>query len=218
MNTSLPRIVVLVSGGGTNLQALIDAQAAGTLEGNLVGVISNRPGVGGLERAESAGIPGQVIRHRDYDSREAFDAALMEAIDAFRPDLVVLAGFMRILTDGFVQAYRGRLMNIHPSLLPAWPGLHTHRKVLEAGESEHGATVHFVTEQLDGGPRILQGRVPVEAGDDEDRLARRVGRQEHRIYPEAVRWFCQGRLRLRDGLAELDGHPLHEPIDIDRNP
>ena len=218
MNAHSPRIVVLISGGGTNLQALIDAEAAGSLDGTLAGVISNRPGVRGLERAEAAGIPSRVIRHRDHDGREAFDAVLMEAIDGFNPDLVVLAGFMRILTDGFVQHYRGRLLNIHPSLLPDWPGLHTHRKVLEAGQTEHGATVHFVTEELDGGPRIIRGCVPVKADDDEDRLAERVGKQERRIYPEAVRWFCQGRLLLANGLAELDGIPLHEPVDIDTNP
>lgn len=218
MNAHPPRIVALISGGGTNLQALIDARAAGSLDGTIVGVISNRPGVRGLERAEAAGIACRVISHRDHDGREAFDAALMEAIDGFRPDLVVLAGFMRILTDGFVQHYQGRLLNIHPSLLPAWPGLHTHRKALEAGDAEHGATVHFVTEELDGGPCVIRGRVPVYADDDEDSLAQRVGERERRIYPEAVHWFCQGRLRLDGGLAELDGAPLREPVDIDTNP
>ncbi|MGM0433540.1 MAG: phosphoribosylglycinamide formyltransferase [Pseudomonadota bacterium] len=215
MPDALPRIVVLISGGGSNLQALINAEAAGTLDGTIAGVISNRAGVKGLERAESAGIPTRVIPHRDHDSRESFDRALMAAIDDARPDLVVLAGFMRILTDAFVQHYQGRLLNIHPSLLPAWPGLHTHRKVLEAGEAEHGATVHFVTEELDGGPRIIQGRVPVHPEDDEDSLAGRVGTQERRIYPEAVRWFCQGRLRLAQGRAQLDRTPLDEPVDID---
>ncbi|WP_295718435.1 phosphoribosylglycinamide formyltransferase [uncultured Halovibrio sp.] len=215
MPDTLPRIVVLISGGGTNLQALIDAEAAGTLDGTIAGVISNRTGVKGLDRAENAGIPAQAIPHRDHDSRESFDQALMAAIDGFRPDLVVLAGFMRILTDAFVQHYQGRLLNIHPSLLPAWPGLHTHRKVLEAGEKEHGATVHFVTEELDGGPRIIQGRVRVHPDDNEDSLAGRVGVQERRIYPEAVRWFCQGRLRLVQGRAQLDGTPLDEPVDPD---
>ncbi|MGM0449999.1 MAG: phosphoribosylglycinamide formyltransferase [Pseudomonadota bacterium] len=218
METPLPRIVVLISGGGTNLQALIDTEAAGSLHGTIVGVISNRPGVRGLERAETAGIATRVINHKDHKGREGFDAALMEAIDGFQPDLVVLAGFMRILTDRFVQHYQGRLLNIHPSLLPAWPGLHTHRKVLEAGETEHGATVHFVTEELDGGPCVIQGRVPVQTDDDEDSLAQRVGTQERRIYPEAVRWFCQGRLRLAHGLAQLDGTLLHDPVDIDTNP
>ncbi|XOZ34722.1 phosphoribosylglycinamide formyltransferase [Halomonadaceae bacterium KBTZ08] len=212
-----PRIVVLISGGGTNLQALIDAEAAGSLDGTIVGVISNRSGVRGLERAQAADIPIQVIPHQDHEDRASFDAALMASIDAFSPDLVVLAGFMRILTDSFVQHYQGRLLNIHPSLLPAWPGLHTHRKVLEAGEREHGATVHFVTEELDGGPRILQGRVLVRADDDQDSLAERVGVQERRIYPQAVRWFCQERLRLANGRAELDGTPLHEPVDMDTN-
>lgn len=217
MPDPLPRIVVLISGGGTNLQALIDAESAGWLGGTVAGVISNRLGVRGLARAEAAGIPTRIIPQRDYDDRASFDAALMANIDVFSPDLVVLAGFMRILTDGFVQHYQGRLLNIHPSLLPAWPGLHTHRKVLEAGEAEHGATVHFVTEELDGGPPVLQGRVPVKADDDEDSLAERVGVQERRIYPQAVHWFCQGRLRLANGHAELDGSPLHEPVDLDTN-
>ena len=215
MPDALPRIVVLISGGGSNFQALIDAEAAGTLEGTIAGVVSNRAGVKGLKRAESAGIPAQVIPHRDHDSRDSFDRTLMAAIDGFSPDLVVLAGFMRILTDAFVQHYQGRLLNIHPSLLPAWPGLHTHRKVLEAGEAEHGATVHFVTEELDGGPPVIRGRVRVRPDDDEDSLAARVGVQERRIYPEAVRWFCQGRLCLTQGRAQLDGAPLDEPVDID---
>ncbi|MEQ6884507.1 phosphoribosylglycinamide formyltransferase [Salicola sp. Rm-C-2C1-2] len=218
MPNTLPRIVVLISGGGTNLQALIDAEAAGSLEGTIAGVISNRAGVKGLERAETAGIPTRVIPHREHSSRESFDGALMATIDGFSPDLVVLAGFMRILTDAFVQHYQGRLLNIHPSLLPAWPGLHTHRKVLEAGEAEHGATVHFVTEELDGGPRIIRGRVPVHTDDDEETLAGRVGAQERRIYLEAVRWFCQGRLRLANGETELDGTRLNEPVDRDKNP
>lgn len=218
MNAQPPRIAVLISGGGTNLQALIDAEAAGTLDGTIAAVISNRPDVRGLERAEEAGIPSRVISHREHADRASFDAALMEAIDSFSPDLVVLAGFMRILTDGFVQHYRGRLLNIHPSLLPDWPGLHTHRRVLEAGQAQHGATVHFVTEELDGGPPVIQGRVPVRADDDEDSLAHRVGSQERRIYPEAVRWFCRGRLRLVGSQVELDGTGLHDPIDIDTNP
>lgn len=218
MPSTPPRIVALISGGGTNLQALIDAEAAGSLDGTIAGVISNRASVKGLDRAVAAGIPTQVMPHREHDSRDSFDAAVMAAIDGFSPDLVVLAGFMRILTDAFVQHYQGRLLNIHPSLLPAWPGLHTHRKVLQAGEGEHGATVHFVTEELDGGPRIIRGRVPVHADDDEDTLAARVGVQERRIYPEAVRWFCQGRLRLVNGQTELDGTRLNEPVDRDTNP
>ncbi|TDT43072.1 phosphoribosylglycinamide formyltransferase-1 [Halospina denitrificans] len=215
MARTVPGIVVLVSGGGTNLQALIDAASKGQLGGSILAVISNKPGVGGLDRAARAGIETAVVNHRNYPERAAFDAALRETIDAYAPDLVVLAGFMRILTDSFVRHYRGRMLNIHPSLLPAYPGLHTHTRVLEAGDEEHGATVHFVTEELDGGPPVLQGRVPVLPTDTAETLAERVLGQEHRIYPQAVSWFCQGRLRLTASGAELDGTPLNEPMDID---
>ena len=217
MGDTVPRIVVLVSGGGTNLQALIDAAARGELGGSIVAVISNKPGAGGLDRAARAGIETGVVNHRDYPERAAFDDALRETIDGYDPDLVVLAGFMRILTDDFVRHYRGRMLNIHPSLLPAYPGLHTHRRVLESGDAEHGATVHFVTEELDGGPAVLQGRVPVHASHTPERIAERVVDQEHGIYPRTVRWYCEGRLRLADAGAELDGHPLNAPADVDSN-
>ena len=207
-------VVVLISGGGTNLQALIDAAAAGEPFA-VAGVISNRPGAGGLARAERAGIPTATVDHMAYDGREAFEAALAECIDHFAPGLVCLAGFMRILTPGFVTRYRGRMLNIHPSLLPLYRGLHTHQRAIDAGDAEHGATVHFVTEELDGGPRIVQARVPVHAEDTAEVLAARVLAQEHRIYPLAVRWFAEGRLRLGAHAAELDGRPLATPIRLE---
>jgi len=208
--TTRLRVVVLISGGGTNLQALIDHAAAGA-DFEICGVISNRPGVRGLERAETAGIPTRVVDHTAYPDREGFEKVLAGAVDAFGPGLVVLAGFMRILTAGFVSHYAGRMLNIHPSLLPAFQGLHTHRRALEAGVSEHGASVHFVTDELDGGPVIAQVRVPVLAGDDEDRLAARVLAREHELLPTVVSWFAAGRLALRDGGVWLDGAPLTAP-------
>jgi phosphoribosylglycinamide formyltransferase-1 len=198
------RIVVLISGNGSNLQAIIDA----SIDADIGCVISNRPDAFGLERARRAGIPTVTIDHRAFASREAFDAELMRAIDAQRPDLVVLAGFMRILTREFVTHYRGRLINIHPSLLPKYTGLHTHRRALEAGDSEHGATVHFVTEQLDGGPAIMQARIAIETTDTEQSLAERLLLQEHAIYPLVVRWFIEGRLQLDDNRVLLDGNEL----------
>jgi len=171
----------------------------------IAAVISNQPDAKGLEYAARREIATAVIDHRGFSSREAFDAALAAEIDAYAPDLVVLAGFMRILTEGFVRRFEGRLMNIHPSLLPAYPGLHTHRRALEQGVKVHGCTVHFVTAQLDHGPIIVQAAVPVLPGDDEDRLAERVLRQEHRIYPLAVRWFAEDRLSLEDGIVQVKG-------------
>ena len=209
-------VVVLISGSGSNLQALIDGAVNGTLPIRVVAVIANRGDAHGLERARRAGIPTQVLSHRDFGDRESFDAALMDLIDGFHPGLVVLAGFMRILTPGFVAHYPGRMLNIHPSLLPKYRGLHTHERALAAREREHGATVHFVTAELDGGPAILQARVPVAADDDASRLAARVLVQEHRLYPQVVRWFAQGRLELRpDGLPHLDGQALAEPLRLD---
>ncbi len=214
MNGPLP-LVVLVSGSGSNLQAIMDAIDAGELPARIRAVISNRPGVRALERAQRAGIATEVVDHTAYDSREAYDQALMAVIDRHRPALVVLAGFMRILTPDFVRHYRGRLLNIHPALLPRHKGLDTHRRALEAGDTEHGATVHFVTEELDGGPPIVQARVPVRPDDTPETLAARVLEKEHRIYPLAIRWFAEGRLRERDGRAVLDGHPLDEPLVVD---
>jgi phosphoribosylglycinamide formyltransferase-1 len=200
-------VVVLISGSGSNLQALIDSQGP-TNPMRIVAVISNRDDAYGLERARAAGIPTRVLSHRDYADREAFDSALVEAVDAYGPDLVVLAGFMRILTAGFVCHYRGRLLNIHPSLLPRHKGLDTHRRALEAGDPEHGCSVHFVTEELDGGPVALQAGVPIAPGESLDALVERVHQQEHLIYPLAVRWFAEGRLRLAEQGAMLDGQLL----------
>ncbi len=205
-------LVVLISGAGSNLQAFIDRIAAGRLQAEIRAVISNRAHAGGLQRARRAGIETAVLPHGDYSSRESYDQALMARIDAFQPGLVVLAGFMRILTPAFVQHYRGRLLNIHPSLLPAYRGLDTHQRVLAAGDTEHGASVHFVSEELDGGPVILQARVPVAGSDDADSLAHKVHQVEHRIYPLVVQWFAQGRLRLGEQGVELDGTPLQRPL------
>ncbi len=201
-------VVVLISGGGSNLQALIDRVGAGDIPARLAAVISNRADAYGLRRAEQAGIETVVLDHKTFDGREAFDAALIEAIDARGADLVVLAGFMRILTTDFVRHFEGRLLNIHPSLLPKHKGLHTHQRVLEAGETEHGCSVHFVTEELDGGPLVVQAVIPVRPDDTPESLAQRVHVQEHLIYPLAVRWFAEGRLRLGAAGAELDGEPL----------
>lgn len=202
------RVVVLISGSGTNLQALIDAERSGNMPYKIVAVISNRPAVQGLMRAEHGGVPALVLDHTQFDQREAFDAALRDLIDQYRPDLVVLAGFMRILTNDFTRHYEGRMLNIHPSLLPNYQGLHTHDRVLEAGDREHGVTVHFVTRELDGGPAAIQAKVPVYPNDDAKALAQRVQMQEHRIYPLAVQWFSEGRLTMKNGRALLDNEPL----------
>jgi phosphoribosylglycinamide formyltransferase-1 len=199
----MKNIVILISGRGSNMEALIAARDAGQLPVNIAAVISNRPDAAGLETAARAGIVAHYVDHKGFAERDQFDAALAECIDSFAPDLVVLAGFMRILTDGFVRHYAGRLMNIHPSLLPAFPGLHTHRRALEEGVRIHGCTVHFVTPALDHGPVVIQAAVPVIDGDDEAALAARVLRQEHRIYPQAVRWFAEGRLHLEGGCVRL---------------
>ncbi|AQZ33107.1 phosphoribosylglycinamide formyltransferase-1 [Pseudomonas sp. NFACC19-2] len=201
-------VVVLISGSGSNLQALIDSVAHDGNPARIAAVICNRAGAYGLERAKQAGIATELLDHKQFDGREAFDAALIQAIDAHQPDLVVLAGFMRILTPGFVQHYAGRLLNIHPSLLPKHKGLHTHQRAIEAGDSEHGCSVHFVTEELDGGPLVVQAVLPVMADDTAESLAHRVHQQEHQIYPLAVRWFAEGRLRLGAQGAMLDGQPL----------
>ena len=206
-------VVVLVSGSGSNLQALIDGVVDGYLPIDLRAVVSNEPDAFGLQRASAAGIEPRILNHREFDGREAYDRALMELIDGFSPGLVVLAGFMRILTPAFVGHYRGRLLNIHPSLLPRFRGLHTHQRVLDAGDSVHGASVHFVTEELDGGPVALQVRVPVLAGDDAGSLAARVLKHEHRIYPQVVRWFAEGRLRMGgSGDLILDDGVLAGPV------
>jgi len=175
-------------------------------------VISNRSAAQGLETAARAGIATHFVDHQAFAGREAFDAALAECIDGFAPDLVVLAGFMRILSEGFVRHYAGRLINIHPSLLPSFPGLHTHQRALDAGVRIHGCTVHFVTPALDHGPVIIQAAVPVLDSDDEATLAARILAQEHRIYPQAVRWFVEGRMRLEDGRVRLDADLLDSSV------
>lgn len=207
-NDSIARVVVLISGGGTNLQALIDAQESGELPIKICAVISNKDNVQGLERAEKHNIPAIVIDHNLFASREDFDTRLQEIIDAQAPNIVVLAGFMRILTEGFTKHYEGRMINIHPSLLPKYQGLHTHRRAIEAGESEHGATVHFVTAELDGGPPIVQARVTIDGTDDEHSLAFKVLQQEHKIFPWALKMLATGRVTMENGLAFFDKEPL----------
>ncbi len=195
----MKRLVILISGRGSNMEAILRAATAERWPAQIAAVISNKPGAGGLEVARAAGIATAVVHHRDYPDRAQFDQALAAEIDRFQPDLVVLAGFMRILTEGFVAHYAGRLINIHPSLLPSFPGLHTHRQAIDAGVKFHGATVHFVTAELDHGPIIAQAVVPVQDDDDEDTLAARVLEQEHRMYPRAVRDLLEGRRVLKDG-------------------
>ena len=207
-------IVILLSGRGSNMAALLNAVADGSLPVRVAAVISNRPEAPGLETAAAAGLATRIVDHKAFASREDYDAALSAAIDTFAPDLVVLAGFMRILSAAFVTHYAGRLINIHPSLLPAFTGLHTHQRALSAGVRLHGCTVHFVTPELDSGPIIVQAAVPVLDGDDESTLAARVLAQEHRIYPMAVRWFAEGRLRLVDDKVVLDAAQTGEPALI----
>ncbi|WP_116364875.1 phosphoribosylglycinamide formyltransferase [Parahaliea mediterranea] len=201
-------VAILISGRGSNMVAFIEAVAVGQLDANITLVLSNNPDAAGLARAREAGIATAVVNHRDYDSREAFDAAMVARLREAGAELVILAGFMRILTSVFITAFRGRLLNIHPSLLPKYPGLNTHQRALDAGDSEAGVTVHFVTEELDGGPPILQARVPIQRGDTADTLAARVIVEEHKIYPLAARWFVQGRLALSEQGAFLDGERL----------
>jgi phosphoribosylglycinamide formyltransferase-1 len=192
-------LVALISGRGSNMQALVDAGLP------VAAVISNRADAAGLEFAGSRNIPSAIVDHTRFASREAFDEALAREIDRHRPRLVALAGFMRVLTPGFVERYRERLLNIHPSLLPAFPGLHTHERALAAGVKLHGCTVHFVTPQLDSGPIVIQAAVPVRPGDRAGELAARVLCQEHVIYPRAARWFLDDRLVIRDGVVRVKG-------------
>lgn len=208
-------VVALISGRGSNLQAIVDGATAGELPVNMAAVISNRPGAAGLQRARRAGIEAIALDHKAFADRAAFDAALRETIERYQPDLIVLAGFMRILTDAFVEHYQGRMLNIHPSLLPKFRGLDTHARALVAGEREHGASVHFVTAGLDEGPVVVQAAVPVHPDDDADTLAARVLVQEHRIYPLAIRWFAEGRLKLQNNQVFLDGKPLTVPYRLE---
>jgi phosphoribosylglycinamide formyltransferase-1 len=215
LNSGRPRqpIVILISGRGGNMRALIEQSRAGALY-TVSQVFSDKPDAAGLEVARDLGVPAQALSAANTADRAAYDRVLAAAIRDCSPSLIVLAGFMRILSAQFVRSFAGKILNIHPSLLPKFPGLHTHRRALEAHEAEHGATVHFVTERLDGGPPIIQARVAVAANDDEATLAARVQAQEHRIYPLAVRWFCEGRLRYDAGCAWLDGRLLREPVQF----
>lgn len=205
-------IVVLVSGTGSNLRAIAERANSGVLPVSIRAVISDRAEAAGLAWAASAGIATVALRPGDFPDRATYDRALADRVASFDPGLVVLAGFMRILGDEFVDRFAGRLVNIHPSLLPKHRGLHTHRRALAAGDREHGASVHFVTRELDGGPVVLQSRVPVRDDDDEATLAARVLAEEHVIYPECIGWYASGRLALRDGTVFLDGQPLHAPV------
>lgn len=198
------RIIVLVSGNGSNLQAIINACQNNLINGKIVAVISNKPDVYSLIRAKQANIPSHVINHKEFAIREAFDHQLQLQIEQYQPDLIVLAGYMRILTPHFVQHYSGKMLNIHPSLLPKYPGLNTHRRAMEAGDKEHGTTVHFVTDELDGGPIILQAKVPIFDNDEEQDIVERVLAQEHQIYPLVIKWFCDDRLTMINGRAYLD--------------
>ena len=208
------RLIALISGRGSNLLAVLDAIRSGQLAAEMVAVISNNPDAAGLARAQDAGIPTHVIDHRDYADRLPFDLALSQQIDDYHPDLIILAGFMRILGEDFVNQYHGRLINIHPSLLPAYRGLHTHARVLAAGEHQHGASVHFVTPELDGGPVIARATVQVLPDDDAERLAARVLAEEHRLYPTVMGWFAAGRVRLQQHQVWLDHQPLSQPVEL----
>jgi phosphoribosylglycinamide formyltransferase-1 len=211
------RIAVLASGRGSNLQALVDAIADGRLDARLVGVFSDRPAAQALERARATGIPAQAIEPRGFANRLAFDEELFRRVDAGAPDVIVCAGYMRLISEPAVQARRGRLVNIHPSLLPAFKGLRTHAQALAAGATEHGASVHYVTPDLDGGPVIAQARVPVDPGDDADALARRVLACEHPLLVETLALFAAGRVALRDDRVQLDGAPLPTPLQLAAN-
>ena len=200
---AMKNIVILISGRGSNMEAVVRAAQSEGWPARIAAVISNRPDAGGLAFAQAHGIPTAVVPSKEFASRAEFDAALQQEIDRFTPDLVVLAGFMRILTSPFVEHYAGRMLNIHPSLLPLFPGLHTHRQVLAAGVLEHGATVHFVTAELDHGPAVLQARINVLPGDTETSLAERLLEQEHLIYPQAVRLFVEDRLNIVDGEVRI---------------
>jgi len=206
------KTAILISGSGTNLQAFIDAVASKTLDLELAVVFSNKPDAYGLERAELAGIPTACVQHEDFPDRESFDRAVIAEIDRFEPELLILAGFMRILSPAFVSHYAGKILNIHPALLPLYPGLNTHQRVLDAGDEWHGSTVHFVTEELDGGPRILQGRLATRPGESADELAARVQAVEHQIYPQAAGLVATGKVAFKNGRCWVDGKYADEPL------
>ncbi len=201
-------LVVLISGKGSNLQSIIDACTSGQINAEIKAVISNKPDAFGLKRAQQAGIPTHTIDHTQYPDRQSFDVALSRLIDEYQPGLVVLAGFMRILTAEFVNHYLGRMLNVHPSLLPNFQGLNTHQRAIESGLNQHGVSVHFVTPELDGGPVANRAKVKIESDDTAEKLAQRILEQEHEIYPETIGWFAQGRLKLENNQAILDGHPV----------
>ena len=214
--TTKNKIGVLVSGGGTNLQSIIDNIHIGQCDASIECVISNKPDVYALTRAQQANIPHYVIKHDDYASRKAFEQGIIETLDQHDIDMVVLAGFMRVLESHFIQRYKGRILNIHPSLLPKYSGLHTHQRALEEGEKTHGCSVHFATAELDGGPVILQASVPVIDNDTAETLAARVLEKEHIIYPLCVEWLCENKIYLQDGVAYYDGAALSFPLQLDQ--
>ena len=209
------KAAILISGSGTNLQSFIDQVSNGHLQVDIAVVFSNRPDAYGLTRARKAGIQTACIEHGDFENRETFDRSIAAALDQFEPGLIILAGFMRILSPWFVRHYEGKVLNIHPALLPLYPGLNTHARVLEAGDKHHGSTVHFVTDQLDGGPRIIAGRTEVKAGETAGELQARVQAMEHQIYPQAAQLFAEGRATYENGEAWLDGKLLSDPVVID---
>ncbi|HDM8156482.1 phosphoribosylglycinamide formyltransferase [Vibrio harveyi] len=204
----MKNIVVLISGNGSNLQAILEACEDNMPNAQVAAVFSNKADAYGLERAKQFDVNDHFVDPKAFDSREDFDAELMQQIDEYQPDVIVLAGYMRILSNAFVSHYLGKMINIHPSLLPKYPGLHTHQRAIDAGDKEHGTSVHFVTEELDGGPVVLQAKVPVFEDDDADILAARVQTQEHKIYPMVTKWLVEERLTMKDGKAFLDGFEL----------
>lgn len=208
------KIVVLISGSGSNLQAIIDACQSGYIAGQVVGVLSNKADAYGLVRAQQAGIATAAINHKDFASRVDFDQAMQKIIDIWQPDIVVLAGFMRILTPAFVKHFEGKLINIHPSLLPLYKGLHTHQRVLATGDNKHGCSVHFVNAELDGGAVIAQAVIPVKANESEQSLIQSVHKLEHIIYPLVLNWLSYGRLSYQQGLPVLDGQTLFTPMKL----
>ncbi|MDJ0758080.1 MAG: phosphoribosylglycinamide formyltransferase [Woeseiaceae bacterium] len=215
MSRSRCKTAILISGSGSNLQSFIDRVAEGSINLDICAVFSNRQDAFGLERAQKAGIPTACIDHTAFDSREAFDRAAAAELDLYDPELLVLAGFMRILSPWFVRHYEGRILNIHPALLPLYPGLNTHQRAIDAGDTQHGTTVHFVTEELDGGPCILQGRLAIRRGESAEQLKDRIQAVEHQIYPTAAQLVADGDVTFRDGRAFRDGQPLDQPLLID---
>lgn len=210
---SKPRLAVLISGTGRNMQAILQACRAGIIDADPVLVLSNRPAAAGLEKAQELGVPTLVVDHKGFDSRDSFDQALAQVLQDCKAEIIVLAGFMRILTGAFIQQFEGRLFNIHPSLLPKYKGLHTHQRALDAGDEYHGASVHYVTEELDAGAVIKQGRIRIHANDDADSLAEQLmGKVELKLYPEVLSWVAAGRVKLEGGQAWLDDQPLKQPI------